>query len=123
MLVLGFKTARIEQNDEVVGHGGILTIGLHQDGNTGNGVFWSLPLSYMRYYGDAIVVSRGLAEDSSRISFEQLYQVILGSLSAQWNMPVDEIVRFITTLRTALGTNLRSGVEKPFSLYDHHWFS
>jgi len=83
MLVLGSTTARIEQNDPLVGPSGILTIGLHHNSDTGIGVFWSLPLAHMRYYGDAPIVSRSLATDSSRISFEQLYQVTLGCLSAQ----------------------------------------
>ena len=104
MLVLGSTTARIEQNDPLVGPGGILTIGLHHNGDTGMGVSWSLPLAHMRYYGDAPIVSRSLATDSSRISFEQLYQVTLGCLSTQWNLPLQAITKVITTLHFVLGT-------------------
>lgn len=104
MLVLGSTTTRVEQNDPLVGPGGILTIGLHHNGDIGRGVFWSLPLAHMRYYGDAPIVSRSLAADSSRISFEQLYQVTLGCLSAQWNLPLQDVAKIITTLLSVLST-------------------
>jgi hypothetical protein len=112
MLVLGSTTARIEQNDPLVGKGGILTIGLHHKDASGKGVFWSLPLAHMRYYGEAPVVSRSLATDSSRISFEQLYQVPLGCLTAQWNMPLSDLVKVLTTIHSTLSTQ-----RQPLDLY------
>lgn len=104
MLALGSTTAHVEQKDALIAPGGILTIGLYHTGDTRVGVFWSLPLAHMRYYGEAPVVSRSLATDSSRISFEQLYQVALGSLSAQWNMPLLEVTKIIIALESTLRT-------------------
>jgi hypothetical protein len=141
MLVLGPTTARIEQNDPLVRSGGILTIGLHHNGDTGAGVFWSLPLAHMRYYGEAPIVSRSLATDSSRISFEQLYQVTLGCLSTQWRMPLLEVTKVVIALHSTLSTQWKASSNlgknakikschasetdnrQPVCLADGHWFS
>jgi hypothetical protein len=121
MVVLGSTTKNIEQKDDLIGAGGILTIGLqHRDRENNSGVFWSLPLAYMRYYGTTPIASQTLALDTSRISVDQLYQVVLGSLSAHWKSNVHNVVDFILALHHAVQNNvLAVGEEKIFNSEGH----
>jgi hypothetical protein len=120
MLVLGQDTAHIKQKDDLIGPGGILTIGLHRgDCDKESGIFWSLPLAHMRYYGSAPTVSRSLTADSSRVSLEQLYQVALGCLSAVWGTDIPGVVNILIALGSAL---LEPNDQQYLSLTPQHWF-
>jgi hypothetical protein len=46
----------------------------------GSGVRWSLPLAYLRYYGDPIITSRVMVETSGRLSMQECLQVFLGAV-------------------------------------------
>lgn len=86
LIVLGKVTAETKQGDSLIAPGGIVTIGLqgveaHQD----RGVYWSLPLAHVRYYGDPIKAEGSITLDSSRASIDQLLLVALGSLIATWS--------------------------------------
>ena len=50
----------------------------------GRGVYWSLPLAHVRYYGDPVVSERSINPNLKRISFDDLWLVTLGSLFALW---------------------------------------
>ena len=73
--------------DPLIGRGGCLTIGLELEdvARKDDGVYWSLPLANLRYYGDPVISERTAARDASRISFTELAQVGLGSLFGQWS--------------------------------------
>jgi hypothetical protein len=66
------------------------------------GFYWSLSLAHLRYYGDPVLTRRSLARDSSRIHFEQLMQVNLGSLCNFWKC-ADCDALSIATFFTAIG--------------------
>ena len=82
------EAARVNMKDTLIAPGRVLTIGLQMErGDDPQGVYWSLSLAHLRYYGDPVVRRRALAQDSSRISFDELMKVALGSLSTYWGRP------------------------------------
>lgn len=86
MIVLGTSSTEIKQHDSLVSPGGVTTIGLqglHQEST--KGVYWSLPLAYVRYCGDPIQVEGSISSDSSRVSLDQFLQVMLGALCTSVN--------------------------------------
>ena len=79
------STAETRQEDPLIALGGTVTIGLQiVEQNDGPGVYWSLPLAHVRYYGDPVVSERSTNSDLSRIPFDDLWLVTLGSLFALW---------------------------------------
>ncbi|KAI1819208.1 hypothetical protein F4861DRAFT_534627 [Xylaria intraflava] len=79
MLVLGTAPTSVIQRDPLVNEGGLLTIGLQMNRDQG-GVFWSLPLNHLRYYGGPILTERCLGALGNHITPLQLYQVAAGCL-------------------------------------------
>ena len=85
LITLGNSTAETRQKDPLIAPGGIVTIGLQiVEQDDGRGVYWSLPLAHVLYYGDPVVSERSINSDGSRISFDDLWLVTLGSLFAVW---------------------------------------
>ncbi|KAI1361923.1 hypothetical protein F5Y08DRAFT_287402 [Xylaria arbuscula] len=96
--IISFRPSIMElkHNDPLVPSGGVLTIGLefvsrasgrHElcttsvDSDDHLGVFWSLSLSHLNFYGPPVSVSNSLGVESTRVCFDQFMLVILGSLS------------------------------------------
>ncbi|KAF8541076.1 hypothetical protein BDD12DRAFT_950044 [Trichophaea hybrida] len=96
-------------SDPLVAPGGLVTIGLQtevgsQDGS-GDGIYWSLPLGNLRYYGDPVQSVRYLVSDASKITFTQLEIVALGSLARLWKFRQQDsrlIASFIVHLHAVL---------------------
>ena len=86
MLVLGRTTKNLRQNDELIAPGGLLTLGFEDNETRQDGVFWSLPLAHMRYYGDPVIVRGSLGSDASKVSIDQFLLVALGSLLSCWRV-------------------------------------
>ncbi len=85
MCALGAATTLVQQNDPLVGNGGIVTIGLQNaDPDRDDGIYWSLPLAHLRYYGDPVMRTASAGDQSSRVSIEQLLLVTLGSVMSTW---------------------------------------
>lgn len=86
IIVLGDTVAAVGLKDPLVASGGSLTIGLTDADRSGDksGVYWSLSLAHLRYYGDPVVSSRSVGNDPSRITFEQLEMAVLGSVLSRW---------------------------------------
>jgi hypothetical protein len=81
----GGMTKEIRQQDCLVKKGGTLTLGLESISPLlKSGVFWSLPLAHLRYYGEPVISSRSTSADGSQISFQMLEQVALGSAFSAW---------------------------------------
>ncbi|KAI0438802.1 hypothetical protein F4803DRAFT_533894 [Xylaria telfairii] len=97
MLVLGTAPTHVDQNDPLVSEGGLLTIGLQMDKDQG-GVFWSLPLNYLRYYGGPVLAERCLGALGNHITPLQLYQISVGCLSGSWGFKVDELAVLMAQL-------------------------
>ena len=87
LIILGSKIAHTKQNDPLVAPNGNVTIGLHGvEAADSQGVYWSLSLAHLRFYGDPVPSQRSVDTDLSRISFDDLWHVILGSLFATWGI-------------------------------------
>ena len=83
MQVLAGEVKEIDQKDELMTDS-VLTISVSGASATKEGVFWSLPLSRMRYYSPPVMAERHLASETSRITMEEFQVVFLGAVIAQW---------------------------------------
>ncbi|KAF4949378.1 hypothetical protein FGADI_8946 [Fusarium gaditjirri] len=74
-------------SDPLVQSGGFLTLGLARprDGDT-SGVFWSLSLAHLNFYGRPVSRKARLDSESRKISFDQFTQAVYGALLGHWNM-------------------------------------
>ncbi|RAL04544.1 uncharacterized protein BO80DRAFT_398847 [Aspergillus ibericus CBS 121593] len=87
LVVLGSTTKEIRQKDYLVKEGGIVTISIAaQASPSADGVYWSLPLASLRYYG-TVQRERSTMHDS-RISVEQLQALALGASLGSPDVPV-----------------------------------
>lgn len=83
LVVLGIRVVDIIQEDNQVIAGGVATIRFaealdhHHDANP-DGVYWSLPLASLRYYG-TVKSTRSSFRDSTRLSVVQLQLLALGA--------------------------------------------
>ncbi|KAK5662482.1 hypothetical protein OQA88_8393 [Cercophora sp. LCS_1] len=81
LFVLGETSPKaVDLADGLMEPTAVLTLGLQNahEHKSGDGVYWSLPLAYLRYYGPSIVSRRTMGSHSSRISFDQFLQIVLG---------------------------------------------
>lgn len=91
MIVLQDKSVEIHQQDPLFTRGngrGILTVGLEQPQtkNNSEGIFWSLPLAHLRYYGHPVKTLRSIgSSERSRITVDQLWQATLASYLRVWD--------------------------------------
>ena len=84
MVVHGSVTKRIQQGDQLVPTGSMVTLGLESVAGADMGVYWSLPLAHLRFYGDPVESIRSTRRDASRIPAEQLIYIVLGVLLRDW---------------------------------------
>lgn len=84
MVVHGSTTKSIKQDDRLVPEGGIITLGLQGDAEFNQGIYWSLPLAHLHFYGDPIHSSRSTAVDASRVFPHQLVYIALGAVFSRW---------------------------------------
>ncbi|KAL5313167.1 hypothetical protein ACEPPN_018900 [Leptodophora sp. 'Broadleaf-Isolate-01'] len=94
LLVLGKDPVEVQQNDDLVPKQGILTVGLSgREGvdRSNDGVFWSLPLAHLQFYGDPIETLRSVGTDAARISFDDFLQVVLGAAVSRWMKYTDGV--------------------------------
>lgn len=92
MVVIGKQSQEVLQHDELIDPGGVLTIGLQGASHSAaKGVHWSLSLAHLRYYGQPVLTSGSVNSASGRITFPQLWQVVLGSVIASWGVDIHSI--------------------------------
>ena len=84
MVVHGSLTKKIQQRDQLVPTGTMITLGLESIAEADMGVYWSLPLAHLRFYGDPVQSIRSTGRESSRIPAEQLIYVVLGVIFRNW---------------------------------------
>ncbi|KAJ8067785.1 hypothetical protein OCU04_003383 [Sclerotinia nivalis] len=71
--------------DPLVQSGGMLTVGLENAGKDDLcGVYWSLSLAHINYYGHPVPTSTCPAHNFARISFPQFNQAVFGCLAGKW---------------------------------------
>ncbi|KAN0099778.1 hypothetical protein V8E51_013553 [Hyaloscypha variabilis] len=89
LVVINENATEIHQDDKLITPGGIFTIGLQNRAPEGSdGVYWSLPLAHLRYYGEPVNAVRTVGKDASRIPFDGVISVALGSMVCQWDSGV-----------------------------------
>ncbi|KAL2819042.1 hypothetical protein BDW59DRAFT_181736 [Aspergillus cavernicola] len=109
LVLLGPKTQEIFQKDSLISPSGIATLSIsYQEDPHGNqdGVYWSLPLASLRYYG-TVQCKRSSLHDS-KLTFAQLQALILGaSLDSVDTLPIaGDILKSLWTLGYAsIGLN------------------
>ena len=84
MVVHGSVTRKVQQRDQLVPTGTMITLGLESVTEANMGVYWSLPLAHLRFYGDPVQSIRSTGHDASRIPAEQLVYVVLGVILRKW---------------------------------------
>jgi len=89
MVVHGTKEIRFQ--DPLVSLGGILTVGLQNMEQHDQGIYWSLPLAHLRYYGHPVKSTRKISQDVSRVSIDQLLEVTLGAVLSAWKEQPSEL--------------------------------
>lgn len=118
MFVVGAGPNIIHQNDSLYPKGTVITLG--QSSRTpsasSDGVFWSLPLAFLKYYGDPVVRTRTLGESTSRLTFSDFMQVVLGSVLAGWGdyaLDVGKACINIVSIADFLSTNWHQETNRP----------
>jgi hypothetical protein len=127
MIVLSSSSTEVKQNDPLVNPGGIVTIGLqglHPEST--QGIYWSLPLAYVRFYGDPVQAEASVSSDSSRVSMEHFLQVMLGALCTVWGLTGSEVKEGAKLIKLAWKCFLRGLDSLPESshkpeLIHTHW--
>ena len=85
LLVLGESVSNIKFGDDLVDPSGQLTIGLENaEPEVDEGIYWSLSLSHLRFYGDPVTVRTSTARDVSRLNMDEMGLLALGSVTADW---------------------------------------
>ena len=85
MVVHGSVTKKIQQRDQLVPTGTMVTLGLENTAEACDmGVYWSLPLAHLRFYGDPVQSFRSTGHDASRIPAEHLTYIVLGVIFRNW---------------------------------------
>lgn len=106
----------IHQKDPLILGSGILTVDVERSSETAGSVVWSLPLAYLRYYGEPVLVNRTLSVDSTRISMDQFRYVLLGCVFATWtgfSGSVLDYINLMARLLHALRSPERSTQDSP----------
>ncbi|KAF5544520.1 hypothetical protein FPHYL_11010 [Fusarium phyllophilum] len=85
--VEGSDTPPLQFSDPLVQSGGFLTLGLARprEGDA-HGVFWSLSLAHLNFYGRPVSRKARFDTDSRKLSFDQFTQAVYGSLLGHWNL-------------------------------------
>ncbi|KAI0381137.1 hypothetical protein F5Y04DRAFT_255843 [Hypomontagnella monticulosa] len=105
MTVLREGPGLIHQDDCLIAQTGILTIDLEVRAGDSGGIRWSLPLSYMRYYGPPVTTDNRIATDNSRITMNQFGFVLIGCVVSQWYdfmRPLEKAIDMLVRLLQAL---------------------
>ncbi|RFN52064.1 hypothetical protein FIE12Z_3616 [Fusarium flagelliforme] len=119
MIILGRTPSaiQVEQKDELISPAGLLTIGLNIKSPNHHGVYWSLPLSHLRYYGGPVMAERSLATQGNRITVHELFQVAVGSLTRTWDIDPEILAPIVVNL-----WNLIEDISYPHTVPGTHYW-
>src|SRR6202044_3330770 len=105
LLVVGQDSADVRFYDPVISPGGMLTVGLARVGDDeSRGVYWSLSLAHVNYYGHPVRTDARLSHDSARVSFAQFTQAVFGCLLGKWSLAgsgIDSVACFFVSFQAA----------------------
>lgn len=106
LLVMGNETADVRFNDPLVPAGGVFTVGLERAGvENGHGVYWSLSLKHLRFYGHSVEKEARLNQEFSRVSFSEFTQAVYGCVLGNWllyGITIIESARFFISFHAAI---------------------
>jgi hypothetical protein len=135
MAVAGPQNLSILMKDPAIRPGGVLTIGMrrpehHLMAEAKSGIYWSLSLAHLRYYGRPILKHGEFSVNTSRIHFQHFIKIVFGCLLDSWGLSADDItiaVDIFVATSTCLEYNVASN---PFRIPDDvsalkqesHWF-
>jgi hypothetical protein len=111
MLVYAGSCVEVDQKDPIFDQNALLTLGLEEaQARRGGckGVYWSLPLSRLQYYGDPVQAHRSVGQENSRITSKQFAYVVLGCTFDAWKKYAptnDEGLLWMDMLGEILGTD------------------
>lgn len=109
MEVLLDQTKEVEQNDKLM-RGALITIPQQNSHCTNEGVYWSLPLSRMKFYSPPEIRQRHIASDTSRVTMDEFWIVMLGAIVGPWEedgYDVNEACEFINFVEKRLSLSRR----------------
>ncbi|PNP86497.1 hypothetical protein FNYG_00199 [Fusarium nygamai] len=97
--VYGNKNIKVTMNDELVGAGGILSLASCPSQRTeSRGVYWSLCLSHLAFYGPSVKRHQTLENDARRIPFASLLHATVGTIMSRWRVHSSDLVNGINIL-------------------------
>ncbi|KIL86234.1 hypothetical protein FAVG1_10631 [Fusarium avenaceum] len=103
--VYGTKNTNVSMNDELVGAGGILSLSsCPSHGTESRGVYWSLCLSHLTFYGPPVKRHQSLEKDSRRIPFANLLHATVGAILSRWRVSSSDLVDATNILSTVFDT-------------------
>ncbi|RSL79100.1 hypothetical protein CEP51_007635 [Fusarium floridanum] len=92
MVVYGKNNDIILMNDELVAHGGVLSLVNSESRQPKDrGVSWSLCLNHLKFYGPPARTEQTLEKEPRRISFKNLLHVTVGSILSRWQVVPNEM--------------------------------
>ncbi|KAI9858562.1 MAG: hypothetical protein M1813_007367 [Trichoglossum hirsutum] len=91
--VLGLTSTQVIQKDPLICPGGVVTIGITDaDPSDESGVYWSLPLAYLRHYRRPVKSIGSIGPGTSRVTFKKFLQSVLGRILGGWELDVGNTV-------------------------------
>ncbi|KAF2796258.1 hypothetical protein K505DRAFT_406457 [Melanomma pulvis-pyrius CBS 109.77] len=76
---------KIKLHDPLLPQSAVITLGVSSCSPDSEGsVFWSLPLSYVKYYGNPVPSLANIGESTTRLLLPEFFQVVLGSVFSGW---------------------------------------
>ncbi|KAL8655750.1 MAG: hypothetical protein Q9226_002922 [Calogaya cf. arnoldii] len=97
LVLLSSANSEVRQHDPLISNLGVLTIGLEDLSLPHDPVSWSLPLAYMRYYGEPSLITGLAGHSNSRVSIDQFAYIVIGSVISAW-----ESSGFVKDIRLAV---------------------
>ncbi|KAF5980432.1 hypothetical protein FCOIX_4816 [Fusarium coicis] len=103
--VYGNKNIKVAMNDELVAAGGVLSLASCPSQRTeSRGVYWSLCLSHLTFYGPPVKRNQALENDPRRIPFDHLLHATVGAILSRWRVHSRDLVDGIKILIAILDT-------------------
>ncbi|KAK1148253.1 hypothetical protein N8T08_010062 [Aspergillus melleus] len=107
ILVLGQETKNICFRDKLFPQGGKATVGADTNlSSPSGGLHWSLAFSHLKFYGDPVLARND--RDFTRVTFQELKLVVLGSLFSSWRVSIRDhssIAQWFVDIWSLLGKN------------------
>jgi hypothetical protein len=133
LLAIGEKEVSVRFNDPLISPGGKLTLGLSTGDGEGRGVYWSLSLAHLNFYGSPVVSEGQFNVTSERLSFPQFTLAVFGTVMGAWNIrgnSINEVAELFIALEDFLtmtiqdnsqGEDAKEAATQFFQNHSHWW--